>query len=108
MQDCYEILESKKSDSIEVIKANYRKLVLRFHPDKNEGNTEKFIQIDKAYKKILEQRSVTVSLNDRARKFMVFMYIFMKPKNIKLDINCLLYTSPSPRDATLSRMPSSA
>ena len=26
----------------------------------------------------------------------------------KLDIGCLLYTSPSPRDATLSRMPSSA
>ena len=25
-----------------------------------------------------------------------------------LDENCLLYTSPSPRDATLSRMPSSA
>ena len=24
------------------------------------------------------------------------------------DISCLLYTSPSPRDATLSRMPSSA
>ena len=24
------------------------------------------------------------------------------------DSNCLLYTSPSPRDATLSRMPSSA
>ena len=26
----------------------------------------------------------------------------------KVDIGCLLYTSPSPRDATLSRMPSSA
>ena len=26
----------------------------------------------------------------------------------KLDKHCLLYTSPSPRDATLSRMPSSA
>ena len=25
-----------------------------------------------------------------------------------LDYDCLLYTSPSPRDATLSRMPSSA
>ena len=25
-----------------------------------------------------------------------------------LDLSCLLYTSPSPRDATLSRMPSSA
>ena len=27
---------------------------------------------------------------------------------IVLDSGCLLYTSPSPRDATLSRMPSSA
>ena len=26
----------------------------------------------------------------------------------KISIHCLLYTSPSPRDATLSRMPSSA
>ena len=28
--------------------------------------------------------------------------------NRALDLICLLYTSPSPRDATLSRMPSSA
>ena len=27
---------------------------------------------------------------------------------VRPDITCLLYTSPSPRDATLSRMPSSA
>ena len=27
---------------------------------------------------------------------------------LKIDKVCLLYTSPSPRDATLSRMPSSA
>ena len=30
-----------------------------------------------------------------------------KSDSIRLD-TCLLYTSPSPRDATLSRMPSSA
>ena len=29
-------------------------------------------------------------------------------ENIHYDNSCLLYTSPSPRDATLSRMPSSA
>ena len=29
-------------------------------------------------------------------------------KNGVVDTVCLLYTSPSPRDATLSRMPSSA
>ena len=28
--------------------------------------------------------------------------------DIELSTTCLLYTSPSPRDATLSRMPSSA
>ena len=38
----------------------------------------------------------------------------VNPKAIKsmsdigYDMSCLLYTSPSPRDATLSRMPSSA
>ena len=29
-------------------------------------------------------------------------------KTLTVAIDCLLYTSPSPRDATLSRMPSSA
>ena len=35
---------------------------------------------------------------------------FSNPSNVKENVvfNCLLYTSPSPRDATLSRMPSSA
>ena len=29
-------------------------------------------------------------------------------QTLGINRNCLLYTSPSPRDATLSRMPSSA
>ena len=32
----------------------------------------------------------------------------LSDKRDKLANDCLLYTSPSPRDATLSRMPSSA
>ena len=32
----------------------------------------------------------------------------LKTLGIVLSVLCLLYTSPSPRDATLSRMPSSA
>ena len=32
----------------------------------------------------------------------------MQKKNFAKALGCLLYTSPSPRDATLSRMPSSA
>ena len=34
--------------------------------------------------------------------------IFLSSTNIEDDVSCLLYTSPSPRDSTLSRMPSSA
>ena len=49
--------------------------------------------------------------------FLVFFFIYWKingplgPNSIGLAFiigHCLLYTSPSPRDATLSRMPSSA
>ena len=32
----------------------------------------------------------------------------LKSPNKDKSLSCLLYTSPSPRDATLSRMPSSA
>ena len=34
--------------------------------------------------------------------------LFTNKLNFDLHSSCLLYTSPSPRDATLSRMPSSA
>ena len=34
--------------------------------------------------------------------------INQKLEKIEQDLNCLLYTSPSPRDPTKSRMPSSA
>ena len=34
--------------------------------------------------------------------------IFRKQKNLTFQMGCLLYTSPSPRDRTRSRMPSSA
>ena len=34
--------------------------------------------------------------------------IALKNKMIEVNITCLLYTSPSPRDLVLSRMPSSA
>ena len=43
---------------------------------------------------------------------MIAQYIEQKDKEVftivELFNDCLLYTSPSPRDATLSRMPSSA
>ena len=70
--------------------------------------------------KIMENRiSVQrVRVLEHARKAFKFLYLSRRgfycslcnqPYHEHIDIySCLLYTSPSPRDATLSRMPSSA
>ena len=47
-------------------------------------------------------------LLDPYERVVVYNHAFPTPKKQFLHTTCLLYTSPSPRDATLSRMPSSA
>ena len=48
---------------------------------------------------LMEQGARTKQLNDELKTYI---------GDVKSELSCLLYTSPSPRDATLSRMPSSA
>ena len=48
---------------------------------------------------------ITASSDDRETLFEV---VKKTAENCFIPLTCLLYTSPSPRDATLSRMPSSA
>ena len=50
-----------------------------------------------------EQKTATFS----AREFVVEVQEGQYPQMVKFQL-CLLYTSPSPRDGLLSRMPSSA
>ena len=52
MKDYYYILGLKKESSIEDIKKAYRKLSLKFHPDKNDGDeffSDRFKEIQEAY-----------------------------------------------------------
>ena len=66
------------------------------------------------YSNILDKlKSIDVDLNDVKRTDLSSVDEFHVrglevSKELAQDITCLLYTSPSPRDATLSRMPSSA
>ena len=68
-------------------------------------------------KQIIEEKSKKLeSLATRLAKYLspqIYKNIFEEEKDqgvshSRKNLTCLLYTSPSPRDATLSRMPSSA
>ena len=63
-------------------------------------------EVGKLYKK---NRGIFIKLNRSLPKY-ITQFPIKKQEVTKtiLANNCLLYTSPSPRDATLSRMPSSA
>lgn len=62
MKDYYYILGLKKGASIEDIKKAYRKLSLKFHPDKNDGDeffTERFKEILEAYETLSDLKKRT-------------------------------------------------
>ncbi|CAI2167044.1 15863_t:CDS:10 [Funneliformis geosporum] len=48
-KDYYQILEINKNATEEEIKKTYRRLALKFHPDKNPNGEEKFKEISEAY-----------------------------------------------------------
>lgn len=52
MKTYYEILGIASNVSIDIIKSAYRKLVIKYHPDRNPGNKDaekRFIEINQAY-----------------------------------------------------------
>lgn len=64
--DYYKILEIEKSASKEDIKKAYRKLALKYHPDKNQGNKE----AEEKFKRINEANAI---LSDPEKRKMVDM-----------------------------------
>jgi len=54
-KDYYEVLGVSKDASVDEIKKAYRKLAHQHHPDKKEGNEEKFKEINQAYQTLSDQ-----------------------------------------------------
>ena len=75
--------------------------------DKNSGLSKIAINAKQRSKSYKIQE---LQLNGETKKEIIINFPLKDFELVEgdLDIDCLLYTSPSPRDATLSRMPSSA
>lgn len=85
----YNILGVKKTDSIASIKKKYRKLAMKYHPDRNLGNLEKaerFKEICNAYRQILEEGNYYSDIKDsfikKGEKIGAFFYENFNKKNI--------------------------
>ena len=49
MKDLYKILEINTNSSSNEIKSSYKKLALKYHPDRSGGDEDKFKEITEAY-----------------------------------------------------------
>ena len=68
---------------------------------------EKLLNSQLSKIQIEEGKIIEGKINKITEKF-VFLFVEGLKSEPVLDVNCLLYTSPSPRDLSTSRMPSSA
>ena len=73
-RDYYEVLGVKKSSSKDEIKKAYRKLALKYHPDKNKGDKgaeEKFKEGSEAYHVLSDDKRKKIMINLDMRLFKV-------------------------------------
>ena len=72
----------------------------------SDGKLIAFASNRNAYTKPMNEEEKKLFEKDKAS--MMDIYVMNSDGSNVRQLTCLLYTSPSPRDATLSRMPSSA
>ena len=84
MKDYYKILEVDRECESEQIKKSYKKLALKYHPDKNNGDDKKFKEISEAYEILSDnnRRSQYDYNSSHDINFSTFGHQFMKPDDL--------------------------
>ena len=93
-------LSSRAAEAVSEVARGYSNLELDLASGKRGGRLD---GIRESLRLLLDCEDAVV-VNNNAAAVMLMLAAHAKGKSVL----CLLYTSPSPRDATLSRMPSSA
>ncbi len=68
MKDYYSILEIQENAAETLIKSQYRRLASVYHPDKNPNNADKFLDLNEAYR-ILMNRALRESYDRDFKEF---------------------------------------
>ena len=88
MKDYYKILEVDKECEKEDIKKSYRKLALKYHPDKNNGDDSKFKELAEAYEILSDgnkRRQYDYNCSHGVN-YSTFGHQFMNPEDLFKDI----------------------
>lgn len=83
IDEAYEILEVNKFVSIDDIKKSYKRLCLKYHPDKQNGDENKFIKIQKAYELLKLE-------HDNNINFYILLAYFIQSLSTKMSKNIVM------------------
>tara|TARA_B110000971_G_scaffold139886_1_gene142990 strand:- start:4113 stop:4631 length:519 start_codon:yes stop_codon:yes gene_type:complete len=88
MKDYYKILEVDNECEKEDIKKSYRKMALKYHPDKNNGDDSKFKELSEAYEILSDGNKRTqYDYNcSHGVNYSTFGHQFMNPEDLFKEI----------------------
>ena len=72
----YAILELPPDAPIEDVKKAYKRLALKYHPDKNPGTEEQFKRISEAYQAIIEPQEIVPPSSHNDASHDIFQHFF--------------------------------
>ena len=68
LKNYYQILSVDENSNIDEIKRSYRRLSIKYHPDKNNNNDKQFKQLTHAYQSILDNLNHQIIVNNEINK----------------------------------------